>query len=528
MSCPHQGRWDVSGVLRRAQGSERGAALLFALAAVLISVLLVGAIGGFCMQDNATARTQADSCAALDAAEAALHWELTKLSRSETDSTISVDQYGSPFTGNAAAMAALWGSAGFGGHAMPIPGTVTTYVMNDTVTPTAWTRPADFRIFASGTVGHATRSIVASGTAVGLADDYTLYGINSLTLRGGQVRLDGKIGSAGALSFTAPLDDPTSVQVVFDQLNGTQGYWADDPPSGVTWVARPAECPFPTVNVVAARVASKLAGVAVSPSNAIAYLRDHNDNSSCIWAKYSDGTCLPVAIGDDQPPAVNKALYVSVDNVKGKKLEAIQLRGNSALSSSGVAKGSNLYFEEFQVPSGQTLEVVNDAAYGPVRVWLGPAVRSPGKVDFGFASGSVFHVTDYKLGGTASPTNFQIYNATGVTFVLGNVDGRDGLGMQATPPNWSSGNAGFFCQVYAYNTDANGGYGGIEIVPQLILRGSLIGWNVLQHGGMLDASLPASTGSSDWLGWVSYYRLRGEWVETNTSGTKVDALVGTW
>src|SRR5437016_1071666 len=70
-----------AGRRSRSRRSERGAALLFALAAVLIIALLVFGVSFSATEDYTLAHTQMDAASALNTAEAGLTWEMVKLAR---------------------------------------------------------------------------------------------------------------------------------------------------------------------------------------------------------------------------------------------------------------------------------------------------------------------------------------------------------------------------------------------------------------------------------------------------------------
>src|SRR2546423_909067 len=79
--------------------SQRGAALLFALAAVLIIALLVFGVSFSATQDYTLAHTQMDAATALNTAEAGLTWEAVQLSPLQYDSSRSPDVGAAPYGG---------------------------------------------------------------------------------------------------------------------------------------------------------------------------------------------------------------------------------------------------------------------------------------------------------------------------------------------------------------------------------------------------------------------------------------------
>src|SRR2546423_9635084 len=85
------------GWVLRARRRERGAALLFALAAVIIVALLVFGVTLSATQDYTLVNTQMDAASALNTAEAGLTWELNKISRLQYDASLSPDVRSTPY-----------------------------------------------------------------------------------------------------------------------------------------------------------------------------------------------------------------------------------------------------------------------------------------------------------------------------------------------------------------------------------------------------------------------------------------------
>src|SRR5438132_1244006 len=134
---------------RHRRNSERGAALLFALAVVLIVALLVFGVTVSATQDYSLVNTQMDSASALNTAEAGLTWELNKLSRLQYDSSLSPDVGAAKYIGELPSD--LNGFAGPRVAGAPtVPGTVSVYVTDSSNSPT-WTAPNYGVIVSTGT-----------------------------------------------------------------------------------------------------------------------------------------------------------------------------------------------------------------------------------------------------------------------------------------------------------------------------------------------------------------------------------------
>lgn len=496
----------LGGATFRTPRPERGAALVFAIVVTLIISLLVAGVAGVVTQDSSIVVAQADAAQALATAEAGLNWELYKMSRRQFDESVVIDVASAPFplTGTAP----LPQPAEFQGVQSPrpltVPGEVSVYVASPSYIGD-WYPPSDFWIHSTGRVGAATRSIRAYGRAVGLADQYTLYGINRLALLGGNIRLTGSIGSAGQMTVSAAIPGGATVPMaVFDKLNGVSGGWTTVHGT-IPWVQTPTEHPFPTVRAIAIRAVRLLSGIVANAP--LAYLRDNNDNRTQAFALYNDNTQLPVQWPNDNPYRLDAQVWSTNDNRPGNPLRAIVLRGDSTIvPGTGFRRGSNFYFERIVVPGGRTLLIRNDQQnnFGPVRLWLGPESATPMLgAEFTFAAGTL-RVTDAGLTGNSlgDHNRFQIYNATGTPIQIGNIQAEDG-----------AGNQGIFALIYGYNDSGEGPYGTVRVTGSSTLRGSIIAWDVEQTAGTLEARLPSTQSLTDWMQWVLFYRLSLQYEE---------------
>jgi len=498
-----------AGNWRRQRGAERGAALVFALAIVLIVSLLIFGLTQFATQHHSLAHTERDAVAALHAAEAAINWELNKMARLEEDPSLKIDTRDDPGPPGGV-LANDSGSGPAVAGAQPIQGAVSVYVTHPNKTDN-WLPPSSFRIFATGTVNGVRRTVESFGVAVGLSDRYALYGIHSLTLVNAAIASGSNfkpnfIGSAGICTVSNSTLNGT---VVFDRLDGTPGRWGGTAPA---WdrVVTPLNNPFPTVDQIGSRVIRKLEDRIVS--DPIAYFKNgsNNDNDERIMFRGKKGQLSPVQwpVDDPEHVKINDKLFEVND------ADSLVLLGNDALKS-GFPRGSNFYLEELVIPPGKTLEILNgretagSTDYGPVRLWLGPRGLGSGTDRFRLTDGSLV-VYNNPLG-EPDPDAFVLYNGSAAPIQIGGLDAR------SSKRDSGAVLTGFFGFIYSYNVDDSGArFGAVDIVGDLILRGSIIGWDVTQSGGYLDAYLsPAASGSVDGAKYVLFYTITPLWQEKN-------------
>jgi hypothetical protein len=523
--CPLRG----SAALRSSR-SERGAALVFALAAVLITSFLIFGVSQLCTQDNILSQRQQDAAASLNAAEAAFNWELGKVTRWSLNPTLGgngPDQIGSPYTGP---IPGVNGGPG-------VQGTVTVYV--ESSGGADWVPPGPGVIVASATVNGITRTVAAGINGVSACNAATLYGVNTLTLNGANVFLQGTIGTAGTCTVGAA--GSLNGTVEFDKKNGIQGNWGGAAPAW-DWVYAPLETPFPTVNQIAMHAVPLWPMVVTKPpyntvtDPPLGYFRVGSDNAAWIKARGSDGNLYPITwpAGDPQHVRLDDALFAANTDPKPSdpkvKLQSIVLIGNGTKRPDGFRKGSNFYFEYIELTGQNTLEIQNNSydttlwatGCGPVRLWLGPGGSAPVPgAKFDFLDGNL--LVDWNDPSTETdPGAFILYNASRTPIRLGKCRAQD----TATPAH-----QGFYGSIYSYNADAGGEYGSVEIRDNFTLRGSIVARDLAQTGGVLDARLPSNAGSStDFIKYVLFYRTTVQWIETDTAGNLItpDSQTGNW
>lgn len=201
--------------------AQRGAALVYALAAVMIISILVLGIGRFVVYHYAVALKSQGYARAIYVAEAAANWQLSRMSRcnlpgnsTEIAGRMTMEQFrtSDPYFSS-------------GAYALPtsdlnglqIPGSATVYVTAiDGFSQ--WAPPSDFNMYVLGTdtASGITRGFSLRGSGTGLSDRFVLFGENGLTFASGSSASEvctlqsGFIGSNGTISFTgtAPQSTP--------------------------------------------------------------------------------------------------------------------------------------------------------------------------------------------------------------------------------------------------------------------------------------------------------------------------------
>ncbi len=492
--------------------SQRGQALIFALALVLIVAFIVFGATAVATQDYALLSTQRNASVAMSTAEAAVNWELAKMARYHVDRSGGVDVYGSPFIGSLPS--GLGGTGPYVRGAEPIPGTVNVYVEGDGPGK-PWDPVWRFSVKATASVDGTTRAVSVTGEPIGLTHTYTLYGINRVNFNGGGLAVrsrDGTadyIGSAGSIRWLRGAD--LRGTVVLEKQNGRPATWSPPPSPAPDFLWSNRDHMFPTVSQVAARTITSLGG---SPgTNPLEYFERNNDNARFIKARDAAGQLHDMVwpVGSDER-RINESVFAANISPGGDK-RTIVLLGNPSLFN-GWPRGSNFYLDELIVPNNRKLEIqiANEGGIeqGPVRLWLGPAGRSSTQ-RFEFLDGELQVDAKTRLPrGEAEPQRFAIYNGTGAPLRLGRINAFD-----------SEGNIGYYGVIYSYNADGSGGYGQVAVEKKFTLRGGIVAWDIDHTAGLLDAWMPRYRGAPDPLLYVMYYATTSEWTEPNRYSASV-------
>lgn len=502
---------------------ERGGALLFALATVLILSMLTWGLATLMTQHQALVQRQKDYVAALDVAEAALNWELSKMSRLQYDPTIVIDgppgTSPPPFSGPLPSQA----PGPYVRGAPAIQGTATVYVTDVGFVPYPWIPRYPFKIYASGTVNGVTRTIQAGGAPVFLSDLYTLYAINQLSLDGESTYVSGNVGTAGTatVSSSATLLGTAIINAVDPSAAwiGTQPAW--------DWLAAPSTTPFPTIDLAAYHT--------LGISDPIAYFKTNNDNDNWIKVRDTTGALHPVKWKDSNGNSlphdqITPELFAANKHpAPGKTMLSLVLMGNPTKPvGSSVPLGSNFYLEKLQLPANAILEIQNgiersvspNQQCGAVRIWLGPKdlASAPSGQKFELIDGTLILKDDSVprdppvpfLPNMPDPRRFWIYQGSRTPLRLG---GRiviwDSSAMLLSP---------FAGCIYGYNYDSRTGqgWGTVQLEGSLSLKGSIVAWNIVQDSRcQLSASGPGPPSASpDLQTFILYYRLNSTWLET--------------
>lgn len=215
--------------------AHRGAALVFALAAVLIISLLILGVGRLVLHHFVLEESSRSYSRSIYIAEAAANWQINRMSRSAKP--------GAPALPGRIAHNQIYNFDNHGAlpdhtNTFNVNGTAQVWVMDANATRN-WEPPNDFNLYAVGTdpITGVQRGIFGRGRAVTLGDRYALFGQNGIhfnnanngppAARTGVCTLQqGYIASNGAVTFAGnpPIGGVASPQYVFGGCRlGPQG-----------------------------------------------------------------------------------------------------------------------------------------------------------------------------------------------------------------------------------------------------------------------------------------------------------------
>ncbi len=484
---------------------NRGAALIFALVVVLISSLFILAMGTFALQHLYLEQTESDYGTALYSAEAALNYELNKISRDPyqiSGPTCAADNT------SAGAYNGTLSNAPCSTVAFPNPSNdpVKVYVTHsDGVDP--WLPGSNMIVWASGTHNGVSRRIEAFAGPEGLGDTYAIYGASSLTLNS-TATINGNIGTAGTLTNNGltSLNGTCFLETSSAAYNGVTPSWDT--------LRLPNATPWPTVSSVISTVFPESSGY----PDPITYIAGHNDDFrtispgiTSIMSRDASGNLAPF---DTQhfsasDPALNSTVFS--DNHHW-----IVLIGDGSTAPNGMTRGSTLYFTHISLGPQDTLEILNNlpsgypdstgAFHGPVRIIVGPSG--------GTSTSPVIDLTKGNLI-THDPhaAALTLYNATAGTAKLGDAvvttmnDFNPSGGVQNVLP----------IILYAYNGPTDPSTLGIHVVGNLNLWGSLVADRIMVNGGNMTVTgnNPNQSQISDSRQYIVRYIIKSFWLERN-------------
>jgi hypothetical protein len=464
---------------QRPANRRRGAALLWALVAVVIISSFAFGITTYATSHVSLAKGQANAEAALDLADAAIIWELNKMSRRDFDNTVVVDNFDSPYSGVLPGLAHLTApTGGYGIVGNDPAGAVDVFVSNINSNGN-WVAPNFFKITATGKIftnaagtNYVTRTVEARGRGVTPTDLYAAYGYHTLNLTGTSLTVleqsaDMARFVACAGTITLPPTVNTGGSVLLDQTNGVDAIWNGARPN-VDWLYSKSTAIVPIVRAYADKILVQQ-GI-TGEANSIAYLSDptHNDNDAFdngggVGTRATLGGAITRVTSLGTPARINASTWGAND--------VVVIRGRSDLWG-GLPRGSNIYLEELSVPAGKTLEIQSGLEgtelHGPVRIFIGPLDSTATGQQINFTQGNL-------LVNRGDRDSFVIYNATNSPVQI-----SSGMTMAD-----QYGQQGFCGTIFSLNHQGSTMWGDVTLTGDLTILGSIMAYNLSHSGGTL-------------------------------------------
>jgi Tfp pilus assembly protein PilX len=190
----------------RNRRNQRGSALLTALAVVAMTSMILAGVGLFVASHAARQRHDADYALALQLAEAGINYEFRFVSSCLIDPTGATAVTCKDSSGNYI-KAHTPTAKGTGTIAGVSKGSFEVWVV-DATTGGAWSPPSKMTVIAEGLVNDGTgtrirRRIQVTGERVSIFEDFSVFGINNVSIGGSDSLVVGTLGTDGALTSSS-------------------------------------------------------------------------------------------------------------------------------------------------------------------------------------------------------------------------------------------------------------------------------------------------------------------------------------
>lgn len=471
------------------------------LVAIAIVGVLMAAVGNLVIGHYARARTDQDAAKALNLAEAALNFQIQKISSNVNSTQTQYNGSSTDATGNA-------NSATYGvdGNRLPVHklDASKAYFSTTSIPPVistsdyvqAWvdgplnlyaTTPQD--IYGEATVNGARRRVRAKGGSIGEDDQFALYAMYNLQL-GGNATI---IGSAGAGNeLTVGGSASASGGYVLNN------YASGDPAPAVSpLMLNSLAPPFDTIYTKANRLATQYKNRTLQPT-----LVD------TAYPSYKDTISTTKGIQNFQTSNDNSSVtgWPSVNNNNNNLLS------NVTLNLVGKPAGTNLYLRRLD---GANATIIADVSNGPVNLWVESTSQDT-------LSGSTY--IGVKTGQEALVGRFHVYysntaNAKGLTLTGGGNPKPSG----PTPTK-----VNIQAMIYAYDQDYdNSGnltsttkyVGSVDMQGNIEVYGSVKAWDMEDKNDSISGSVKITfpsgmSGVSAGEG-ILYYGIKSPWQEVD-------------
>lgn len=331
-----------------------GVSLITALVTVLIISLMVGGLGQLAVSSFSRSRVDAEYAKALQMAEAGINFELRYVSDNQLMGT-PAHQAGSPYTGSVAGA----------------PGSFRVWVTNDPDNAANWTPPYPMIVHSEGTVNGVTRKVIARGTRQSVFDIFTLYGIQSVNLKGSDTTIGGDIGTNGTMKVVDPEGNVPPPGEIY-----LAGPGATINKTGSNTVLHPTPLEFPTIDEIIVR--NPLVGLG---STGWAWLTSNspiNRSNPNMRTFASSGAALTPAgtvVAGTQWAGTNAAA-VSIKSSDLNSLGSHPVSGNNSL----ILPPGDYYFTDIDLSGNKELIIDNagltTGTPGMVRIWMNDSTKN--------------------------------------------------------------------------------------------------------------------------------------------------------
>lgn len=332
--------------------TRHGGALISVLAFAAISSLIVACVGVLVLSHLSRGRTEANYAKAISVAEAGVSHELEWIA-GDPDNPNRAHQY-HPTSGQP------------GVATIVVPGGGTAVVGVRSEAGGNWSVGSALKVVSTGTVNGVSRTVeVLAKPDSAMApthpeDQYTVFGLRSVTLSGANSRIVGSAGTNGSFSATGG-SNAVSGKLTFGGVNPSV--------SGSRVYRQATAMPYPSVSDLARHFhATGMAGWKTQNNND--RIRMFNPGN----ARYLLSEAASAGFSKSNWPLVNGSFSgVTTDLHTGDRAGGGRY-SNSAEGIYGdkvlIFPPGDYYFEEVRLTTGQGSVLVDNAS-GPVRIWIG-------------------------------------------------------------------------------------------------------------------------------------------------------------
>ncbi|HVK01873.1 MAG TPA: hypothetical protein VM490_00210 [Armatimonadaceae bacterium] len=497
-------RYPGSGGAARRRQEQQGAALILTLVTVVVLGTIAAGIGTLVVGHVGRARTDQDAARALHLAEAALNYQIQRVSAvglsapqaKYVGTNGAAASYGAP---PVTVFPLAWASGSGNPQPLPIPaaqiahggGNLASHLNLQNLNAgngvadawVSWIDPdldiysqTTQLVYGAATVNGVTRVVRAKGGAKGVFDDHALFGIQRVDLNG-NFTINGTVGSNGAISVggSSAMD---GISLYGPGASFSGGGGAPTPerfPAAIAW---------PAITTIANQVAQGLTADAGKPgyygglptgNGILNFSAGKNDN----------------ALG---------AVKSGANWVTGIAANGGQATQNSSLKLVGKPWGANYYLDNFE----GKVDIAADISGGPVTLWINTTKDTP-------AINATSKIRAYNGSTNPSILDAQLTLDDAKLFKIYYVNRKNPLGSGTLNIN---GVAQFYAMLYAYDVIGGTPVGKVELNGGSTFNGSIIAYDIPKGNGNATINYPSNPGISLGEG-LLFYGWVDPWHEVN-------------